>query len=191
MMKDKITHIKIQAINNQVPILQDEALDFIVNYIKTHDVERILEIGAAVAYSSICLSMTGAHVDTIERDKDAYEQAKKNIAFVNAHVHIVHDDALTYEGFEDTYDLIFIDAAKSKYQKFFEKYEKNLAVNGAIICDNLNFHHLDINDASKQTKKLLEKIDKFKDFLRNHPAFETNFINVGDGLSLSKRRAAK
>ena len=90
------------------------------------------------------------------------------------------------------YDLIFIDAAKSQYIKFFEKYKFNLAHNGSIITDNLSFHGLVENPSltkNRNTRQLVGKISKYIEFLKNNDEFKTEFYQVGDGVSVSKKIA--
>ena len=84
------------------------------------------------------------------------------------------------------FDLIFIDAAKAQYIKFFEKYKVNLAPDGVIISDNLSFHGM-VEDfsltKSKDTIRMLKKIRKYIDFLKENQEFETEFFKVGDGTT--------
>ncbi len=56
---------------------------------------------------------------------------------------MIYDDALTYVCPKQTFDLIFIDAAKSQYINFFNKYEQYLNPLGMIVVDNIYFHHLE------------------------------------------------
>ncbi len=173
---------------HKIPILSDEALTFIKSYIKAHDVKNILEIGSAYGYSAICFSQENAHVDTLENDPERISEAEKWIAYFKADVTLYPFDALSFNGLTKTYDIIFIDAAKGQYKKFFEKYQKYLNDDGVIICDNISFHDLKIeNVRSRGTKNLLKKIDEFKQFLRSHPDYQTTYMTIGDGLSLSKR----
>ena len=84
--------------------------------------------------------------------------------------------------------MIFIDAAKAQYEKFFEKYKHNLSENGVIITDNLFFHGMVENPElthNYSTIKLLRKIRKFVSFLQLNPEFKTTINNIGDGVSLS------
>lgn len=86
--------------------------------------------------------------------------------------------------------MIFIDAAKAQYIRFFEKYKSNLKDNGVIISDNLNFHGLtlDVNSiGSKNLKALVRKINNYKEFLVDNKEFQTEFLELGDGIGISKR----
>ena len=180
------------AEENNVPIIQKEGLNFILNYIKENKVKKILEIGTAIGYSAINMALIDENIKitTIERNKEMFSLATKNIKDFNLEkrINIIYADALEAE-IKDKYDLIFIDAAKAQYIKFFEKYKSNLKENGAIITDNLNFHGLANNPEeihSKNLKALVRKINNYKEFLKENKEFKTNFYEKGDGISVSK-----
>ena len=180
------------AKENNVPIIQKEGLNFILNYIKENKVKKILEIGTAIGYSAISMALIDENIKitTIERNKEMFSLATKNVKDFNLEkrINIIYADALEAE-IKDKYDLIFIDAAKAQYIKFFEKYKSNLKENGAIITDNLNFHGLANNPEeihSKNLKALVRKINNYKEFLKENKEFKTNFYEKGDGISVSK-----
>ncbi len=182
--------IKQEAIRLGVPIIADDGLAFLLKLIEDLQVKNILEIGTAIGYSAIQMAAFDVEIDTIERDDEMISYAKQYIAaHKNGHrIRLIEADALTYSGPLGMYDLIFIDAAKSQYLKFFERYQKQLKPNGVIVCDNLFFHHLDIKKVkNRHTKGLLKRLERFKSFLANHQEFKTEFIAIGDGLSVSKR----
>ncbi|MBQ9318697.1 MAG: O-methyltransferase [Bacilli bacterium] len=193
MVRVLVDNIKQYAKDNRVPIMQDGGIEFIIKYIKEHDVKSVLEIGSAIGYSAIMFASVNDDitVTTIERDDNMYEKAIQNICdcHLDNRISVIHGDALEVD-IVGKYDLIFIDAAKSQYIKFFEKYKDNLNDDGAIISDNLAFHGLVEDDTkimSRNTRQLVKKIRKYIDFLKNNTEFETEFINVGDGVSVSKR----
>ncbi len=186
--------IKKKALENHIPIMQDAGLEFIKEYIEKHNIHSILEIGSAVGYSAISFASVKEDVivTTIERDEERYLEAVQNIKAMDLQnrITIYHEDALecTIEG---TYDLIFIDAAKSQYIKFFEKYKSNLNPNGVIITDNLSFHGM-VEDITlthnRNTRQLVGKIRGYIEFLKNNVEFDTEFYSLGDGISVSKRK---
>ena len=182
--------LKEYAISHHIPIITDEGLAFMKDVIEKHKVTHVLEIGTAIGYSALALSHFGCYVDTIERDLVMIELAKENIKRYNHDhkVNLIEANALTYDGALSTYDLIFIDGAKAQYQKFFETYEKFLNPKGIILCDNLNFHHLDAKKVNRNTRQLLNKLKQFKEFLTHHPHYDTEFYDIGDGISVSKRK---
>ena len=191
---DNLLSIKAYASREAVPIMQDEGCDFICDYIKEHSCKNILEIGTAIGYSSIRFAglADDIKVTTIELDIDRHLKAVENFksAGLSDRITAIHADALTCP-LEGLFDLIFIDAAKAQYIKFFEKYKENLAPGGVIISDNLSFHGM-VDDLSLthncSTKKLVKKIQKYAEYLRTNQEFETTFYEVGDRITVSKRR---
>lgn len=178
---------------NNVPIMEPDGINFLTNYIKENNIKSILEIGSAIGYSAIkmCLVDINIKVTTIERDEIRYKEAVKNIKKANMQdrIDIILDDAFNVE-LIDKFDLIFIDAAKAQYTKFFEKFKVNLNDNGTIITDNLKFHGLtsDVeNIKSKNLKALVKKINNYVEFLKENKEFHTDFIDIGDGIGISKK----
>ena len=181
------------AEKNSIPIMQKDGIEFLTNFIKENNVKNILEIGTAIGYSAIKMALISPEITitTIERDEERYNLAVKNINDFNLNdrINIILGDALE-TNIEGKYDLIFIDAAKSQYIKFFEKYELNLKQGGVIVTDNLSFHGL-VEDESKttnrNTKQLVRKIRKYIDYLKENTNYKTEFYKLGDGIAISKK----
>ncbi len=182
------------AKENNIPIMESDGIEYLTNYIKKHNIKNILEIGSAIGYSAIkmCLVNNDIKVTTIERDEKRYLQAIKNIEDFDLknRINIIHDDAFNIE-LKDTFDLIFIDAAKSQYIKFFEKFKNNLNNNGVIISDNLDFHGLvngDYENLSRNVKVIVRKLKNYIEYLKENKEFSTEFISIGDGIAVTKRK---
>ncbi len=184
-----LNQFKAYCLEHKIPIITDDALDYILDYMKSNQVKNILEIGTAYGFSAIAFSKAGAHVDTFEKDEERILEAEKWIQSFEADVTLYPYDANTYEHLNKSYDLIFIDAAKGQYQKFFTKFKHHLSPGGVIFCDNLSFHDLKPENVRKrQTRNLLKRINRFKDFLMDQTDFDTRIMDLGDGLSISKKR---
>lgn len=190
----EVSEIKKYARKNQVPIMKDDGLDFICNYIREHNVKRILEIGTAIGYSAIQFAKVSSDITvvTIEREIDKVIRAKQNFHDngLEDRITVLNEDALMLENIPGEFDLIFIDAAKAQYIKFFEKFKVNLAPDGVIISDNLSFHGM-VEDftltKSKDTIRMLKKIKKYVEFLKTNPDYTTEFFTVGDGISVTRK----
>ena len=185
-----LKEIKLQAQKLGIPIIEDEGLAYVLNLIQARHVKTILEIGTAIGYSALEMAAFDVSIDTMERDPEMIKLAKHHIEHheYGHRVHLIEADAKDYKGPLKTYDLIFIDAAKSQYLRFFEKYQTHLSLHGVIVCDNLYFHHLDANVVTnRHTKGLLKRLENFRHYLENHQQFKTTFVSVGDGLSISER----
>ncbi len=190
-----IDDIKLYAAKNSIPIMRDGGIEFICSYIKEHNIKRILEIGTAIGFSAIEFAKVAPDVTvtTIELDIDRHIKALQNIHDngLDDRIKAINADALMID-LDDTFDLIFIDAAKGQYINFFEKYKKNLAPEGVFISDNLSFHGM-VDDLTLthnySTIKLVKKIRKYIEFLRNNKEFSTKFFDFGDGISVSKKNS--
>lgn len=170
MENDYITkylkEMEVFAKNNNVPIVRKQTLSVILNLVKEKVEEnkreiRILELGTAIAYSSINMASIDNNIiiDTIEKNKKMYDIAKNNIekidickSNVKNRINMYLGDAfkLLQENIEDEtgkkvdicnnkYDIVFIDANKSKYLDYFNICKNLLNDNGIIILDNVLF----------------------------------------------------
>ena len=194
-MREKIIEMEEYAKEHNVPIIEKDSIAFIMKFIKANNVKDILEIGSAIGYSAILMASVSddVKVTTIERDETRYMECLKNVKKCDMQdkISVVYQDALEVNLSGVSYDLIFIDAAKGQYTKFFEKYKYFLKPGGVIISDNLKFHgHVGNrnNIASRNLKQLVGKIENYIDFLKENDEFETKFYDVGDGLSVSIRK---
>lgn len=192
-MKEKLVLIEDYAKENRVPIMMKDGIEFLCNYIREHKIKRILEIGSAIGYSSIKMALVDNEIEvvTIERDTERYNMAVKNIHDfeLDKQIEIINDDALSIS-IDKKFDLIFIDASKGHNIDFFERYKDNLDKDGVIITDNLSFHGLVENDDLVKTKNqrgIVRKIKNFINFLDMNKEFRTEYIDVGDRISISSK----
>lgn len=191
-MKNLIMEMEEYASEHNVPIIEKESIAFIMKYIKAHNIKNVLEIGSAIGYSAILMASAtqDVTVTTIERDNARYMECLKNVkkCGFDKKINVVFQDALEVNLSNVEYDLIFIDAAKGQYTKFFEKFKYFLSKDGAIITDNLKFHGYVGKSSkieSKNLKSLVGKIEDYIEFLKDNPEFDTKFYDLGDGLSVS------
>ena len=192
-----IRKIEKYADEKGIPIMEKDGINFLCEFIKLNKIKNVLEIGSAIGYSAINMALVDQDitVTTIERDKDRYIEAVKNIKKLklDSRITLILADALNFNTSEE-YDLIFIDAAKSQYIKFFNKFSSNLKPRGYIVTDNINFHGLTNSDKSKMSRnlrQLITKLEKYIIFLNENKEFKTRFFEVGDGVAISRKRKNK
>ncbi len=186
---------------NEVPIITDDSLMVVLSLMKAKNAKRILEIGTAIGYSALCFVSDDNErlVDTIERNDVMYKEALKNIKASGFEecVNVIFSDALEVDttNFKKEYDVIFIDAAKAQYQKFFEKYVPFLKDDGIVITDNILFHGCveqvvfeENNDLSKNVKNMAKKLDIYNNYLSTLDEYKTYYLNIGDGLAVTVRK---
>ena len=191
---EKLLEMIEYAETNDVPIMQNEGIAFLVMLLNVKKPLRILEIGSAIGFSSSIMALnSNAIIDTIERDSKMISECKKNHLELglDLRINLIEGDALnTFEYVKDNkYDFIFIDAAKAQYIKFFEMYSPLLREDGIILSDNLYFHDLLFTEVNnRDLRQLVRKVGKYNDFLLNHPEFETHIFKIGDGVGVSTRK---
>ena len=132
---------------------------------------------------------------TIERDEERAVLARNNIMEFGKEeqVTLVIGDALEIVDEVSSYgpfDVIFIDAAKGQYKRFFELYSRYLLEDGLIITDNVLFKGLVAEEAieHKRTAQLVKKIKQYNEWLMSHSDYHTVILPVGDGVAISKKR---
>lgn len=179
----------------KTPIIRMDAINLMIQLIQASHCKQVLEIGSAIGYSAIMIAtFTDASVLTIERDEESYNRAIKNVKKANleSKITVILGDALNYQISEDfKCDLLFIDASKSSYIKFFEKYESYVVSSGIIVSDNLLFHGLVESPEgieTKNKKQLVKKIRNFNEYIMQQTKYDTYIYDIGDGLSISIKK---
>ena len=182
----ELREIKKYALDNKVPIMVDEGIDFLTTFIIKNQINSVLEIGTAIGYSSIMMALANPNVKitTIERDRERYLEAIKNIKKFDLEdrITLIFNDALEVK-IEDKFDLVFIDAA--------EKFSSNLNNEGFIITDNMDFHGLvgkEEEIQSRNLRALVRKIKDYKNYLLSLTDYKVEFFNIGDGIAIAEKR---
>ena len=193
MNKEELLKIKEKALEEHIPIIMDDTLEVISKILKEIKPEKILEIGTAVGYSSICFSeyiKENGKIDTIERDLERVKEAKENIkkAEVEGKIHIYEGDAVEIlPTLNEKYDVVFIDAAKGKYPFFLNEAMRMLNENGIIFADNILYKGYVMSDYNKHKQRTA--VRNLREYIKEtteNPMLDTEILEVGDGLAISK-----
>jgi len=192
---ETINKIKEKALEENIPIIMDDTLEVIAKYLMEIKPKKILEIGTAVGYSAICFSEYLADegvIDTIERDEERIKEAKINIKEMNLEdrIHIYEGDAVEIlPTFKEEYDVVFIDAAKGKYPFFLNQATRMIAPKGIIFADNILYKGYVMSDYNKHKQRTA--VRNLREYIKEtteNPDFETEILEVGDGLAISKKK---
>ena len=151
---------------------------------------HILEIGTYTGYGTLCLAeglATNGKIFTIDRNEELiniqnkyFEESgnrDKIIQLTGNAIDILMD-------LNENFDLIFIDADKENYIKYFEIVSKKLNPNGIIISDNVLWSGkvVEESDGDQETNTL----KKFNNLLSKDERFQTIILPLRDGLSISR-----
>ena len=193
MNKIEFEKIKEKALENHVPIIMDDTLDYIYELYKDKKISSILEIGTAVGYSAICFTeilKDNGFIDTIERDEQRVTEAKENIkrAEVEDKINIISGDAVEIlPSLNKKYDMVFIDAAKGKYPFFLKEALRMLNYNGIILADNILYKGYVMSDYNKHKQRTaVRNLREYIKEVTENPNLETEILEIGDGLAVSR-----
>ena len=190
---EELKKIKEKALEDHIPIIMDDTLKVIEQFLKEKKPHRILEIGAAVGYSAICFTEYLADdgiIETIERDEERIAEAKEN--FKKAEV---ADKVILHEGdaveilptINQKFDMVFIDAAKGKYPFFLKEALRLLNPDGIIFADNILYKGYVMSDYNKHKQRTA--VRNLREYIKEtteNPDLETEILEVGDGLAISR-----
>ena len=191
----ELEKIKQKALNEHIPIIMDDTLEVIAKILTEKKPKRILEIGAAVGYSAMCFSKYLAEdglIDTIERDEERIEEAKQNFKKVEVEnkINLYEGDAVEIlPTLSEKYDVVFIDAAKGKYPFFLKESLRMLKSNGVILADNILYKGYVMSDYNKHKQRTaVRNLREYIKEVTEDPNLETEILEVGDGLAVSRRK---
>ena len=180
----------IKTINEYLKEIDEKKVE---KYLKNEKPTRMLEIGTAVGYSAICFSeflAENGEIDTIERETDRVKEAKENIkrAEVDKKINIFEGDAVEIlPTINEKYDAVFIDAAKGKYPFFLKEALRMLKPTGYIFADNILYKGYVLSDYNKHKQRTA--VRNLREYIKEtteNPNLETEILEVGDGLAITK-----
>ena len=189
-----LDEIEKYAIETQVPIIRksmQSLLKFLLAFSKP---KKILEVGTAIGFSALLMSEYGpedCHITTIEKYEKRIPVAKENFRRGGAEnrITLLEGDATDIlKELDDTYDMIFMDAAKGQYIHFLPDILRLLAPGGLLVSDNVLQDGDIIESRFAVTRRNRTIHARMRDYLyelKHHPDLETVILPVGDGVTLS------
>ena len=193
-----IEAIEQEALRDRVPIIRKEMQSFLKVLLMIKRPMRILEVGAAVGFSSIHMSEympEGGHITTIENYDKRIPIARANFkrAGKEEQIDLIEGDALeVMHGLEGPYDLIFVDAAKGQYIHYLPEVMRLLGTDGVLVSDNV-LQEGDIIESrfavERRNRTIHSRMREYLYELKHHYQLQTSIIPLGDGVALSVKRS--
>lgn len=189
-----LMRLEAEGVNEGIPNIQLISIDFITTLLTAYQSKMMLEIGTAIGYSGI--SMLGARTDsflvTIERDRERYDRAVNNFreASLYDRAELLFGDALELlPTLNQTFDFVFIDAAKGQYIHFLDLIIPKVKIGGLIVTDNTLFrgYVADESEIPSKYEKMIHKLRYYNEYLSNHEQLKTSHLPLGDGIAISVR----
>ena len=181
---------------NNVPIVHWETGRFLATLVRATQPQLVLEVGTAIGYSTLHMAeaLDGGKIVTIERDPERVRQATDYLerAGVSDRVEIVEADAMkAIERLDGPFDLIFLDATKTEYPRYFEMAEPKASGRATLVVDNLLMSGDVALADDSEAYWSAENLATARGFNRDIVSSERWLgvvLPVGDGIAFAARR---
>jgi len=152
---------------------------------------RIVEVGTAIGYGTICLARGApeARILTIDHDAARLGRARGYLerAGVAERVELLHGAAREVLGrLDGPVDLAYVDAAKTEYRHCLDLLMPLLAVGGTLVFDNLLWSGK-IAEPPDEDDPDADAIRAFNPYLMIHPQLRAVLLPLGDGVGLATK----
>ena len=190
-----IQEMELFAKENKIPILDWKSAEFIEQLVIIKNPKYVLEVGTAIAYSTIRIARflkSDSRIDTIELSKHNIPLAKNNIqkAGLGDRINLLEGNAKKIiPTLEQKYDFIFLDADKEDYLDYYEIILPKLNEKGVLVIDNLlwkgNVYGSEISDDYKPSTEIIKKMNKY---ILSDKRVKATILPFGDGLGLCLKK---
>ncbi len=196
-----LERVRKEALSEAVPILREETAALLRVCLKTKDKPRILELGTAVGYSALVMmdAIEGeGEIVTVENFPPRIEKAKENFGAspYKDKICLMEGDGaeILAELLEkkEQFSFIFLDAAKAQYPLWFPSLLKLLSSGGILFCDNILQGELLLESRfylERRQRTIHKRMREFLRLLQREKSLETSILPIGDGVSLSIKKA--
>lgn len=187
------------SLETNVPIIRPQMQSLLRLLITWGKPTRILEVGTAIGFSALLMSEyapKSCHITTIEKYEKRIPLAREN--FIKAgrenDITLLEGDAveiLAGLSGEETYDLIFMDAAKGQYIHFLPDILRLLAPNGLLVSDNILQEGELIESkyaVTRRNRTIHNRMREYLYALTHNDALETMILPIADGVTLSVKK---
>lgn len=173
----------------QISISQCQFLHLII---KVSKIKRVLEIGMFTGLSTLSMALAlpeDGEITAVDKDKNTSKKANEFFkkAKQDSKISIIVKSALEalMEIRDKKYELIFIDADKMNYKKYYEIALKLLDKEGLIIIDNVLWHGDVVENNIKD--KITDSIRDLNNFISKDERVEKVIVPFGDGMTICRK----
>ena len=182
------------AMAHNVPIINRESGQLLQTVTAAANPRSVLEIGTAIGYSTLLLAANmapGGKITTLEQDEERILVARQFLAQAGAldQIEIIAGNAgEVVSGLSDSFDLVFIDAAKGQYLDYLHKVMDKLSPGAIVIADNVLFRGwvIDNQATPRRFRTIVKRLKAYLDFVTNDTRFDTVVHQIGDGMAVSR-----
>ena len=188
-----LDRLEEEAIADFVPIIRKDMQAFLKFMMRLCKPRKIIEVGTAVGFSALLMSEYApeAHITTIENYEKRIPIARDNIAKAgkSASIDLIPGDATEIlPTLTDTYDFIFMDAAKGQYINFLPEIMRLLSKGGILVSDNV-LQDGDIIESRfavvRRDRTIHTRMREYLYTLKHMEGVSTVILPVGDGITVT------
>ena len=189
--------IEKEALDTCVPIIRKEMQSFLKVLITIQKPMRILEVGTAVGFSGLLMSEyapEGCEIITIEKYEKRIPIARENFrrAGKEQQITLLEGDASeVLKDLDQSFDFIFMDAAKGQYIHFMPEVLRLLADGGTLVSDNV-MQDGDIIESrfavERRNRTIHARMREYLYELKHKEGVVTSILPLGDGVAVSTKR---
>ncbi len=195
-----LDEIEQRSLEDGIPIIRKPTQALLKFFMEKERPETILEVGTAVGFSALLMSEYAGEqckVTTIEKYEKRIPIAKKN--FINAgkekRITLLEGDALELlKNLDDSYDFIFMDAAKAQYIHFLPDVLRLLKPGGTLVSDNILQEGEILESRYAVTRRNRTIHSRMREYLyeiTHCDQLQTMILPVGDGVAVSVKKKGK
>jgi predicted O-methyltransferase YrrM len=155
--------------------------------------KAILEIGTYTGYAALCLA-EGLAKDGILHTIDINEELETRIqkyfnqsTFKNQIKLHIGNALEIIPAIKQKFDLVFIDADKENYSKYYDLLIDQMPSGGIIMADNVLWSGKVINQEAISTDNDTRELDHFNAKVQSDPRVENILIPVRDGIMVARK----
>lgn len=189
--------LELKAKKDRVPIVRREMQSFLKVLLQIKKPAKILEVGTAVGFSALLMARYTSeetHITTIEKYEKRIPIAKENFQAANMQhrITLLEGDALEIlKSIDETFDFIFMDAAKGQYIHFYPEVMRLLEPGGILVSDNV-LQEGDLIEShfavERRNRTIYKRMRDYLYTLKHDERLETAILPVGDGAAVSIKK---
>lgn len=189
--------METQALQETIPVVTPAVGNFLALLVQMSQPRNLLEIGTAIGYSTLWLARAaagyGGKIVTIDLNQDRLHRAEAyftRAGFAGQIEAIGGDARKILPNLTDTFDFVFLDAAKGEYLEYLDLVIPLIAPRGLLVVDNVLFRGWVVPGAQYDAKynRMVAKMREFVQRLTRNPQFSTSILPLGDGVAVSVRK---
>lgn len=189
---ERIKKKREEALKRDIPVADDETLNFLLLTLAAVKPQRILEIGTAVGLSTVAMlyACPEARLTTMELEEERYLEAKENFAEfavldrVNAYLGDAGEILAMMDG---EFDFVFLDGPKAQYEKYLFDLKRLMKKGAVLFADDVLLYGWvsGVEPTPQKRHSIVDKIRSYLDTVTKDKDFITSVLDIGDGVALS------